>query len=79
MRLITKLILQISQHKKEKVMMSAKNLRNFNIVPKVYIPFIIIILKKGYKNSITKVLKFVQNPITADFFGELFDVQWQSL
>lgn len=79
MRLITKLILQLSQHKKEKVMMTPENLRNFNIVKKCLLILSYNIFKKGYTNSINKVIKFVQNSITADFFVELFDVQWKSL
>jgi len=64
MRTITKLILDLSPHRKEKPLINPENLKIFNT---------------GYKNAISKAMKYILNSITADFFVELFDIQWRNI
>jgi len=62
--LIAKIITEISESRHEEVMMSPENLKTFNA---------------GYKESIRKVLKFLQNSIVGDLFADLFEMQWKDI
>jgi len=62
--LIAKIITDLSESKNEEVMMSPDNLKIFNT---------------GYKKSITKVLKFLQNSIVGELFADLFEMQWKDI
>jgi len=64
LKLISKLIIELSESKDQKVAISQENLLSFN---------------EGYRNSIMKVLRFLQNSIIGDLFSEIFEMQWKDI